>query len=175
MKALILLLAIPLISFIPSDIDYSIMPNNSIAVIADGGELQLLETVKSRFSSGSNISKLSFKGTETDVQFKKGTPLVFYTKGGTNREPMTFSIVKLEVDEKKRFASYNSISGKKIKTAPCYVKPLDVKNQIYRVTPNEELEVGVYALIFKTVISGNFKMTMGARLLTNPTVIEITE
>lgn len=175
MKILLLLIAIPLVSFVSSDTDYTVMPNNSIAVIADGGELQLLETMKARFSSGSNLSKLSFKGTETDVQFKKGTPLVFFARGGTNKEPMTFSIVKLEVDEKKRFAAYNSITGKEIETAPCFVKGIDLKNQIYRVTPNAELEVGVYALIFKSVTGGNFRMTMGPRLLTNPTVIEITE
>ncbi|PHR23216.1 MAG: hypothetical protein COA38_17220 [Fluviicola sp.] len=176
MKLLLLILAIPLISFVSYDIDYTVMPANSIAVIANGStELQLLETVKAKFSSGSNLSKLSFKGTETSVQFKKGTPLVFFTRGGTNREPMTFAIVKLEVGEKKRTATYNSITGKEIETAPCYVKPLDVKNQIYRVTSNSELEVGVYALIFKSVSLGNFRMTMGARLRANPTVIEIVE
>lgn len=176
MKIFFLLLLLPLASFVSSDMDYSIMPENSIAIVVDNAEeLQLLEVDKARFSSGENLSKLSFKGIETSTKIKKGTPLKIFTRGGSLGQSMTFSIVKLEVDEKKRFAAYNSISGKKIKTFPYQMKQIDAKNQIYSLTPNSELEVGVYALIFKNVASGNFTMTGGVRLRTNPSVIEIVE
>ena len=177
MKILFLILTIPLISFVSGDIDYSVIEENSIAVMVNADPaLQVLETVRPGFTAGKNASKLSFKGTTTDVQFKKGTPLVFFTRGNSDSAPMTFSIVKLEVDEKKRTAIYNSESGKNIESIPFSLEQVDTKKKIYRVTPNADLEVGVYGLVFKRIYKGNFKITVGgARLRLNPTVIEITE
>ena len=177
MKLLFLILAIPLISFVSSDIDYSVIEENSIAVMVNGElKLQVLETVKPGFTAGKNASKLSFKGTETAVQYKKGTPLVFFTRGNSDSAPMTFSIIKLDVGEKKRTAVYNSTTGKNLETIPYKLELIDTKKKIYRVTPNANLEVGVYGLVFKRVYKGNFKITVGgARLRINPTVIEIVE
>ena len=160
-------------------LDFSSMPQNSMAIVIDGNEkLQLLKTEKAWFSAGENLSKISIKGSETTLKIAKEKPFTIYTKGISKSEGMPFSIVKLTNNGKKRFASYNVVSGKKLSAFAFTAKQINAKEMIYKITPNNALDAGEYCLVFKRVFKGNFflKTIPGAgRLKNNPCFIEIVE
>ncbi len=162
-----------------TNLDFSSMPQNSMAILLEGDEkLQLLKTEKAWFAAGENLSKISIKGSETDLKIPKGKSFTIYTKGISKSEGMPFSIVKLNNNGKKRFASFNIVSGKKIASFPFTAKQINSNEMIYKITPNTALAVGEYCLIFKRVSKGNFyiKTISGAgRLKNNPCFIEVVE
>ena len=46
-----------------TNLDFSSMPQNSMAILLEGDEkLQLLKTEKAWFSAGENLSKIQYKG-----------------------------------------------------------------------------------------------------------------
>ena len=160
-------------------LDFTAMPQNSMAIVVEGNEkLQLLKTEKSWFAAGENLSKVSIKGSETSVKLSKGKGFTIYTKGISKSEGMPFSIIKLTNNGKKRFASYNVVSGKKISAVVHTAKQINSSEMIYKITPNTALDTGEYCLVFKRVFKGNFylKTIPGAgRLKNNPCFIEIVE
>jgi hypothetical protein len=160
-------------------LDFSSMPQNSMAILVEGDEkLQLLKTEKAWYSAGENLSKISIKGSETEVKIPKGKSITIYTKGISKSEGMPFSIVKLTNNGKKRFANFNIVSGKKIASFAFTAKQINSNEMIYKINPNTALAVGEYCLIFKRVSKGNFyiKTISGAgRLKNNPCFIEIVE
>ena len=175
MKSLLFALLVSPFLMTNGGIDTSIMEENSMAVSIDGGALQVLESEKAFVSKGENMSKISIKGTETTTQFKKGSDLVFYTRGRTRTEKMPLAIIKMEVGKKKRTAAYNVMSGKRFSSRPFFAKQIDANKMIYRVTPNSPLEVGVYCILFSRCSEGNLKMQPGLRLLNNQCFFEIIE
>ena len=158
---------------------FTAMPQNSMAIVVQGNEnLQLLKTEKAWFAAGENLSKISIKGSETSFKIPKGETFSIYTKGISKEEGMPFSIIKLTNNGKKRFASYNIISGKKLPSFPFTAKQINSTEMVYKIDPNSELATGIYCLIFKRTFKGNFylKTIPGAgRLKINPCFIEIVE
>ena len=170
-----------LISFGQSNntLDFTAMPQNSMAIVVEGNEkLQLLKTEKAWFAPGENLSKISVKGNETAFKIPKEKGFTIYTKGISKSEGMPFSIIKLTNNGKKRFASYNIISGKKLSSFPVTARQINSTEMVYKIAPNSKLNTGIYCLIFKRTFKGNFylKTIPGAgRLKINPCFIEIVE
>ena len=160
-------------------LDFSSMPKNSMAIVVEeNGKLQQLKTEKAWYAAGENLSKISIKGEETAVKIPKGKSFVIYTKGISKAEGMPFSIIKLNNNGKKRSASFNSLSGKKIYTVAHTAKLINSSDMIYKITPNSTLKPQAYCLIFRRVVKGNFylKRKPGVGILKiNPSFIEITE
>ncbi len=171
--SIFLCLFIGLVAFNKSEIDHAKVLPNQIAYIVNGGELNLATPEKASISAGANMSRIAFKGTECPRKFKVGDKIEFYAREVKTAQFFTFSIVKLEVNEKKRFASYNSLNGNTIKSFPTKSSSIGHPG-VFHIALNEPLSPGHYAAVFKSVTkSGNFMISNGYR--NNPISFEVLE
>ncbi len=157
MKLILLTIATIVGMAIPAELDFSGMEPATMAIESEEGTLTLLTSEKCFSTVGENMSRISIKGTEADVKIKANLPFNFYVRRDPTKKMLTFSIVKLENNGKKRVAQYNSVTGKKITAYRVGGGEVNAQLKIMRFR-FEGLPPGNYCAIFKNVYNGNFTM-----------------
>lgn len=150
------------------------MPEMSVAIHQKGQEsLLFLKAEKASFNASEKLmghqSTFKVKGAEAPVKIDSGEDIVFYARGKMAKQNVPFTLAKMEIIKDKKRIIQNTPKNNPDNDIPiqrigCDGEEVDNKMRIIKRIPSENLEPGVYGVVFK--FSNMKSFPMGAETLT---------